>query len=69
MLMISHLGAIPIISLPAYVFYYNKTVFDLIFPRILADEKINKDDIAAMGHGGLCMNCEVCHYTVCSFGR
>jgi len=69
MLMISHLGAIPIISLPACVFYYNKTVFDLIFPRILAGEKINKDDIAAMGHGGLCMNCEVCHYPVCSFGR
>lgn len=69
MLMISMLGTIPVISLPACVFYYNITVFDLVFPRILAGEQITEDDIAAMGHGGLCMNCKVCHYPVCSFGR
>ncbi|WP_457553502.1 molybdopterin-binding protein [Desulfobacula sp.] len=69
MLMISQLSDIPVISLPACVFYYKQTVFDLVFPRVLANEKINSDDIAAMGHGGLCMNCKVCHYPVCSFGR
>jgi len=69
MLMISMLADIPVISLPACVFYYKQTVFDLIFPRVLAGEKIKEDDIAAMGHGGLCMNCKVCHYPVCSFGR
>jgi molybdenum cofactor synthesis domain-containing protein len=69
MLMVSKLDNVDIISLPACVFYYKKTVFDLIFPRVLAGECISKDDIAAMGHGGLCMNCEVCHYPVCSFGR
>ena len=69
MLMISQLDNIPVISLPACVFYYKQTVFDLVLPRVLAGEKITKDDIAAMGHGGLCMNCQVCHYPVCSFGR
>ncbi len=69
MLMISMLDQVTVISLPACVFYYKQTVFDLIFPRILAGEKISADDIAAMGHGGLCMNCKVCHYPVCSFGR
>ncbi len=69
MLMVSDLDGTPVISLPACVFYYKRTVFDLIFPRILAGETISGDDIAAMGHGGLCMNCEVCHYPVCSFGR
>ncbi|MBT8359263.1 MAG: molybdopterin-binding protein [Deltaproteobacteria bacterium] len=69
MLMLSMLDHVPVISLPACVFYYQQTVFDLIFPRILAGEIITEDDIAAMGHGGLCMNCEVCHYPVCSFGR
>ena len=69
MLMISKLDTTPVISLPACVFYYKHTVFDLIFPRVLAGEAISGDDIAAMGHGGLCMNCEVCHYPVCSFGR
>ncbi|RLB89829.1 MAG: molybdopterin-binding protein [Deltaproteobacteria bacterium] len=69
MLMISMLDKIPVISLPACVFYYKQTVFDLVFPRVLAGENISEDDIAAMGHGGLCMNCKVCHYPVCSFGR
>ena len=69
MLMFSMLDHVPVISLPACVFYYQQTVFDLIFPRILAGEIITEDDIAAMGHGGLCMNCEICHYPVCSFGR
>lgn len=69
MLMVSRLNGIPVVSLPACVFYYQKTVFDLIFPRILAGETISEDDIAAMGHGGLCMNCDPCHYPVCSFGR
>lgn len=69
MLMVSSIGSIPVISLPACVFYYQQTVFDLIFPRVLAGETISEDDIAAMGHGGLCMNCKVCHYPVCSFGR
>jgi molybdenum cofactor synthesis domain-containing protein len=69
MLMVSMLDKIPVISLPACVFYYKQTVFDLILPRILAGEEIKEDDIAAMGHGGLCMNCKVCHYPVCSFGR
>ncbi|MCP4455246.1 MAG: molybdopterin-binding protein, partial [Planctomycetes bacterium] len=69
MLMISMLDNIPVVSLPACVFYYEHTVFDLILPRLLAGETIEADDIAAMGHGGLCMNCEVCHYPACSFGR
>lgn len=69
MLMVSKLDNVDVISLPACVFYYSKTVFDLIFPRVLAGECVTKDDIARMGHGGLCMNCEVCHYPVCSFGR
>lgn len=69
MLMVSKIGNTDVVSLPACVFYYKKTVFDLIFPRVLAGECISADDIAAMGHGGLCMNCDVCHYPVCSFGR
>lgn len=69
MLMISSLAGTPVVSLPACVFYYTRTVFDLVLPRLLAGETITRDDIAAMGHGGLCMNCEVCHYPVCSFGR
>jgi molybdopterin biosynthesis enzyme len=69
MFMYALLEGIPVLGLPACVFYSKQTVFDLLFPRILAGEKILEEDIARMGHGGLCIDCEVCHFPVCSFGR
>ncbi len=63
------LGDIPVLGLPAAVFYYPRTVYDLMLPRVLADRQPTASDIAAMGHGGFCMNCRVCHFPECPFGR
>jgi hypothetical protein len=60
---------IPILGLPACVFYHNTTIYDILLPRILADEPITKDTFAEMGHGGLCLDCEECRYPTCSFGQ
>jgi molybdopterin biosynthesis enzyme len=60
---------IPILGLPACVFYHKITLFDLILPLILAGEKPTRKEIAAMGHGGLCRNCPECRFPVCPFGR
>jgi molybdenum cofactor synthesis domain-containing protein len=65
----ARLGDLSIIGLPAAVFYYPRTVYDLMLPRVLAGRQPSAADIAAMGHGGLCMNCEVCHFPECPFGR
>lgn len=59
----------PILGLPGCVMYAKATVFDLLLPRVLADIRIDKTEIAAMGHGGLCLGCESCHYPNCSFGK
>ena len=59
----------PILGLPACVYYHKSTIFDLIFPRVLAGDKISKNDIAEMGHGGLCLNCDRCQFPVCPFGK
>ncbi|MDW7669837.1 MAG: molybdopterin-binding protein [Bacillota bacterium] len=60
---------IPIIGLPGCVMYSKRTVFDLILPRIMADDRIEKKDIDKLGNGGLCLNCEVCIYPNCGFGK
>jgi molybdopterin biosynthesis enzyme MoaB len=60
---------IPILGIPACGIYSNATVFDLILPRVLADEKIGRKELAEIGHGGLCLKCEVCMYPVCPFGK
>lgn len=69
MFMLAYKGDIPIIGIPACGMYHKITVLDLILPRILAEEEITKKDMAKLGHGGLCLNCEVCTFPVCPFGK
>jgi len=69
MFMYALLDDIQVLGLPACVFHSKQTIFDLLLPRILAGERLVKEDIVQMGHGGLCMDCEICHFPVCSFGR
>jgi molybdenum cofactor synthesis domain-containing protein len=44
---------IPVIGLPGCVMYAKRTIFDLILPRIMADDLIEKSDIDRLGQGGL----------------
>ena len=69
MFLYARLGETPILGLPACVYYHPSTIFDLILPRILAGDPVARTEIAAMGHGGLCLNCETCRFPVCPFGR
>jgi molybdenum cofactor synthesis domain-containing protein len=69
MLMLAYLEQIPVFGLPGCVMYAKATAFDLLLPRVLADEKITRTDILRLGHGGLCLGCGECRYPNCSFGR
>ncbi|MEL7606888.1 molybdopterin-binding protein [Sedimentibacter saalensis] len=60
---------IPVIGLPGCVMYSKRTIFDLILPRLMADDILNKSDIDKLGQGGLCLNCETCTYPNCGFGK
>ena len=60
---------IPILGLPGCVMYAKRTIFDLVLPRIMADDEITKEDIAKLGEGGLCLNCKVCTFPNCGFGK
>lgn len=60
---------VPILGLPGCVMYAKRTVFDLILPRIMADDEIFEDEIAAYGEGGLCLNCKICTFPNCGFGK
>ncbi|MCX8028352.1 MAG: molybdopterin-binding protein [Thermodesulfovibrionales bacterium] len=60
---------IPIIGIPACGMYHKITIFDIILPRVLAGEKIGRNELAMLGHGGLCLNCRECRYPLCPFGK
>lgn len=58
-----------ITGLPGCVMYAKRTIFDLLLPRIMADDPITKEEIAELGIGGLCLNCGTCTYPNCGFGK
>lgn len=69
MFLTAYLGTVPILGIPACGMYAKTTIFDLVLPRVLAGEKIGRPELAELGHGGLCMKCDVCRYPVCPFGK
>ena len=69
MFLYAQLNQTRIMGLPACVYFHPATIFDLMLPRVLAGETIDKNTLAALGHGGLCLDCEECRFPVCPFGR
>lgn len=60
---------IPICGLPGCVMYSKRTIFDILLPRLMADDPITKEEMDGLGEGGLCLNCEICTYPNCGFGK
>ncbi len=69
MTLIGRIGNVQILGVPACALYYKTTGIDLLLPRLLANQKITRLDLARLGHGGLCMGCKSCVYSKCPFGR
>lgn len=53
MFMLAYKGEKVLLGLPGGVVFSEKTVFDVLLPRILAGDRITKEEITEMGHGGL----------------
>lgn len=64
-----HKRTVAIMGLPGCVMYAKRTIFDLVLPRVMADDPVTAEDLAALGQGGLCLNCHVCTFPNCGFGK
>lgn len=71
MFMLAYYGdkKIPVMGLPGCVMYSRRTIFDIVLPRIMTGEILTKEDFDRMGEGGLCLNCKVCTFPNCGFGK
>lgn len=58
-----------IMGLPGCVMYAKRTIFDLVLPRVMADDEVTAEDLGALGQGGLCLNCDFCTFPNCGFGK
>lgn len=69
MFMLGYIGDVPIMGLPGCVMYYRASIFDLVVPRLLTGERMQRSDITVFGHGGFCAGCAECRYPICPFGK
>lgn len=53
MLLVGYIEGIPIVGLPGCVMHDPYTSFDVLLPRLLLGERIEKEDIVTLGYGGL----------------
>ena len=60
---------IPVMGLPGCVMYSKRTIFDLVLPRIIADDPVTAEELESLGEGGFCLGCEICTYPNCGFGK
>ncbi|MCL2852299.1 MAG: molybdopterin-binding protein [Defluviitaleaceae bacterium] len=67
MLVAYYSGGIPVLGLPGCVMYSKRTIFDILLPKFFADDPVTNEDIAKLGHGGLCLNCPACVFPNCGF--
>lgn len=59
----------PVCGLPGCVMYAKRTIFDLVLPYLVTDTPVTREFLAGLGNGGLCLNCPVCHFPNCGFGK
>jgi len=69
MFMLARIGRVPVLGVPGCAMYHKTTILDLVLPRLLAGEEVSRDEIARLGHGGLCMECTPCRFPSCAFGK
>jgi formylmethanofuran dehydrogenase subunit E len=69
MTLLARLGPVQVIGVPACALYFRRTSFDLILPRLLAGLEVKRRDLAKLGHGALCLECQICSFPKCPFGR
>ena len=60
---------VTIMGLPGCVMYAKRTIFDLVLLRVMADDRVTGEELASLGEGGLCLNCPVCSFPNCGFGK
>lgn len=69
MVLVAELGDIPILGAPGAVIFKKTTIIDVLMPRMLAGDKITRQDIVELAHGGMCLDCDECVFPLCPFGK
>jgi molybdenum cofactor cytidylyltransferase len=53
LLLLARLGSVPLVAAPGCARSAKENVLDLVLPRLLAGDRLERADLVALGHGGL----------------
>jgi molybdenum cofactor cytidylyltransferase len=53
LLLLGYIGAVPVVGAPGCARSAKPNVVDRVLPRLLAGDRLDRNDLAALGHGGL----------------
>ena len=69
MFLLAYGKGVPVMGIPTAAIFNKYTLFDIVYPRLSADEKPNYKFFLKLAVGGLCRFCKECHYPNCTFGK
>ena len=69
MTLVGYAGDAAILGVPGAAISLPTTMFDVLLPQIFAGDRFTKEELIRLGDGGLCLQCKVCHFPACTFGR
>ncbi len=69
MTLLARIGPVQVMGVPACALYFKTTSLDLLLPRLLAGLFPSRSDLAKLGHGAFCLECKVCTFPKCPFGK
>ncbi|NDV22071.1 FmdE family protein [Desulfovibrio sp. JC022] len=69
MLLLAKAGNARVIGVPACALFFKTTSLDLVLPKVIAGQDVTRNDLASLADGGYCMECKVCTFPKCPFGK
>ena len=69
MTLVAYLGDAAILGIPGAAISMPTTLFDALLPQVFAGNRFTREELVRLGDGGLCLQCPVCHFPRCTFGR
>ncbi|WP_320171864.1 FmdE family protein [Maridesulfovibrio sp.] len=69
MLLLAKAGDVRVIGVPACALFFKTTSLDLVLPGVIAGLEITRKDLSLFADGGYCMECKVCTFPKCPFGK
>ncbi len=69
MTLVAYLGDAAILGVPGAAVSLPVTMLDVLLPQVFAQDRFTREELLRLGNGGLCLQCPVCRFPACTFGR